>query len=629
MLRDYTLVKLVAEGGMGAVFEARGPTGRRVAVKILKPEFSRDEEMRSKFLSEIAKLSRMRHQSGIVELLDEVSDRTGRLAMVMEYLDGVTLRTRLSNSHARRMPPAIVLRYGVQIAQALAAMFKSGLAHGDLKPENLMVTTEASGQECVKIIDLGIAGWLIPTGLTRREAELWGSGFYQAPEVLRTRRPTPEADVFALGQILYECLTGSIEEGGGLLPAEVPPRLRALIGTMRQERVADRPSICFVMQEFLQILKDKYPKELPLLSSIVDLSQDSGRITYAGHVLPAYDNLQRQSVRPRHQQRVIFGAGIAACLSLGLFFLSHYLLDAGLAELLPLPRTDWPVSGATAGPQADQKYTAAPSSSAQLSMSLVQADVFQMGSSGDEVEQALQSCQTEVCADKARCAQVNLLCKKETFAREMPKHRVLIDHDFLIDNNLVTKGEWAHFLNNLSPRLHVEPDRDTGVPRFVYLYAEKFLIHDLHPAGSDLLYEGGHFSVKSGRESSPADQVTWIGALFYCRFAGKQLLSEAIWEYVKTNPKLAERNPLLHMSPGLGEWMVDSHRQCYPNDSEPFLESGQAKVDIDPASYHIVRGCSAADLRIFCRPTARGFQLASNAPLGVGFRCMMPLRERR
>lgn len=642
-LCGYRLVKLIAEGGMGAVFEARGPKQQRVAVKLLKPEFSRDAEMRSKFLSEIAKLSRVRFHRGIVELLDEFSDRADRLAIVMEYLDGVTLRVRLGEMRERKLPPAVVLIYGAQVAHALGAMHRSGLAHGDLKPENIMIVLDGSERERIKIIDLGIAGWLIPTGFTRREAEIWGSGLYQAPELPKTRRPTAESDVFALGQILHECLTG--EPADDRLDAKVPPRLCELIAAMRAEHAAERPGMSFVLRELLEIIEDEYPQEMPLIAEIVQAPQEDAHSNCAVHALPVYAGARPQREQRKRRQRFIFGI-CAAFLIVGFLALSRYAAQAMIEDPPPalnssawqrlsslifeegVPRVAPMSSHNDLLPALQEHRSVSPAGRAMpQAMTLIPAGVSVLGSTGDEMRDAQQRCIAEACAEKQRCMQADRLCKMETFAREVPKHRVLIDHDFYMDNDLVTKADWSEFLNNLSPRLSVEPDRDTGELRFVYLWgAAKYLIHDLHPAGSDLVYEGGRFSVKPGRDATPAQQITWIGALYYCRFAGKELPSEANWEYVRTNSQLAERNPLLHMSPGLGEWMANLHR-LYSIEAEPYVESGRDKIEIDPASYRVVRGCSAADLRIFCRPTARGFQLANNAPLGVGFRCMLRVQK--
>lgn len=645
-LSGYTMLRLIAEGGMGAVYEARGPRQQRVAVKLLKPEFSRDAEMRKKFLSEIAKLSRLKFQRGIVEMLDEFSDRPDRLAIVMEYLDGTTLRVRLGEVSGRRLPIELVLAYGAQVAYALAAMHRSKIAHGDLKPENIMVLSDGPRRERIKIIDLGIAGWLIPSGLTRRETELWGSGPYQAPELQRTRRPTAESDVFAFGQILYECLAGSLEEEGGELDEAVPSRLRRLIAAMRRESATERPEISFVLHELTDIIESEYPREQLLPMGALDVPPEAERSGCAVHMLPVYPDAQAR--RRGGRQRLIYGLGALSAVCIVLILIAqHRAADPEIAEdnhpamgfsiwrhILSLLLGGIEPAGELAQGSGDIGRPALPpahrhlvpaNSLATPAMTLIPAGVAMVGSALTDSQQARARCLQEACSEKERCAQAERMCKTSTFANEVPIHRVLITQDFYIDNDLVTATEWAEFLNNLSPRLKVDADRDTHVPRFVNLGAEKFPIYDLHPAASEVVYAAEHFSVKPGREAQPVKQITWIGALYYCRYKGKELLNEVSWEYVKTNRQLAKGSPRLDMSPGLGEWMADVYRP-YPMGAAPYVEPGKDKIDIDPASYHVVRGCSHSDLPVFCRPAARGYQLASNAPLEVGFRCMQPVQ---
>ena len=192
----YQIVSRIGEGGMGEVFKARDTRlGREVAIKAVHQEFS------GRFQREARAISALNH-SNICTLFD-----VGPNYLVMELLDGATLATHLQKG---RMPMKSVLRYGEQIADALAAAHAKGIIHRDLKPGNIIITKAG-----VKVLDFGLAkfapsrdsiGEPIDT-LTASEA-IVGTPAYMAPEQLEGKECDSRTDIFALGMVLYEMATG-------------------------------------------------------------------------------------------------------------------------------------------------------------------------------------------------------------------------------------------------------------------------------------------------------------------------------------------------------------------------------------------------------------------------------------
>lgn len=578
-LGGYTLDRLIAEGGMGAVFEATTPDGHRCAIKILKPEYNHNPEMASKFLSEFASLARLRGLPGVVQGIKPLIDDTGRLAIVMEYIEGQTLRQRLAQQPQNQLALLDVVLLGAAIARAMADVHDSGLVHCDLKPENIMLLP-TEGKPRVKIIDLGISCWLKRTGLTAPDPQPWSTAAYQGPELRQTRAPSATADVYSLGQILYECLTGEPRLSDGQPPA-IPAPINEVVGRMLSRCPEDRPSMAEVAQELEAIQR----------------ACSVGTIAPIAIEQPASVRAAHPALR-RGRLRSLAMASAVLCL---LGFLVMRARRPSPSLRLPMP------SG----------------------MTLLPAGTFQMGSTEDDAERARQRCLHECNSHTDGCPQASMRCMPDTFVREQPRHAVRIDHPVYVDNDLVTNRQFIFFLNNLSPRVDVVEDRDTHEPRFVH-DDKRQLIVDLHTQRSKLLYNPmtSKFWVSDEFLDHPVEQVTWIGAHAYCGFSGKVMLTESVFEYAHTVLSNPQSETGLDLQPGIGEWTQDRHRGTYPLPALTLSEQLAQPAIVDGDSYRVVRGCSRNDLPVYCRPTARGYQRASNAPAHVGFRCMLPTQSR-
>jgi PAS domain S-box-containing protein len=237
----FGLESIVARGGMGVVYRAtQYPIGRRVAVKVLRRElFGNASEaplLLDRFRREAMIVSRLAHPN-IVVLHDFGECGDGNLFMAFEYLEGPTLHEVLLDG---ALPTDRALRIAMQLASGLEAAHGHGIVHRDLKPGNVMLVTDAEGAEVVKLVDFGIAR------LDERDAvvderltltgKMTGTPNYMSPEQIRGEAVDARSDVYALGLIVHEMLSGRPAFTGRspitIVMAQLndpPPRLRDVV----------------------------------------------------------------------------------------------------------------------------------------------------------------------------------------------------------------------------------------------------------------------------------------------------------------------------------------------------------------------------------------------------------------
>ena len=206
----YRLVRLLGRGGMGAVYEAENTwTRRRVATKLLRPEYARDRLALRRFMQEAQAASQIAHPN-IIDVLDlGLEPADGSLYMVQELLHGEDLRARLRAKG--RLDPAEALDVLVPVLGALAAAHERGVVHRDIKPENIFLATDSSGHAMPKLIDFGISKVLEPeqAGAQTGTGTTLGTPRYMAPEQVRGEPDVDaRADVWSVGVVLYELFTG-------------------------------------------------------------------------------------------------------------------------------------------------------------------------------------------------------------------------------------------------------------------------------------------------------------------------------------------------------------------------------------------------------------------------------------
>lgn len=202
----YKLERVLGQGGMGVVFAAVDrELERRVAIKLLLPEHTENEGAVGRFLREAKAAARIRSEH-VVQVYE-----TGRLPagvpyIVMEFLNGADLAQKLEERGTLPVPEAA--NYLLEACEALAQAHAAGVVHRDLKPANLFLSRHADGSDVLKVLDFGISKLDSGAALTK-SATILGSPYYMSPEQLQT--PTDvdaRADVWALGVIAYELLSG-------------------------------------------------------------------------------------------------------------------------------------------------------------------------------------------------------------------------------------------------------------------------------------------------------------------------------------------------------------------------------------------------------------------------------------
>jgi formylglycine-generating enzyme required for sulfatase activity len=252
----YRVLRELGAGGMGAVFEAEDTQLlRRVALKVMHPETARHGDGKARFLREARAAAALTHDH-IVPIYD-VGEQDGAPFLVMALLRGETLEARLKRTR-RPLPLAEALRIGREVAEGLAAAHEAGLIHRDVKPANVWLEAPAAR---VKLLDFGLARLSEGEGVKTRSGAVLGTPAYMSPEQAAGGKGVDaRADLFSLGAVLYEMLTGTRAFKGDswmevlanrlrmkppaphAVNAAVPEEVSALVMRLLAEEPAQRPS---------------------------------------------------------------------------------------------------------------------------------------------------------------------------------------------------------------------------------------------------------------------------------------------------------------------------------------------------------------------------------------------------
>ena len=206
--KRWRISRCLSAGGMGAVYEAAHVrTGRRAAVKVMRPDLLESPEMRERFRNETMVTASL-DSDHIVGVLDGgVDEGAGAPFLVMELLRGHDLATELSHRSRLSIPDA--LTFLGQVARGLDRAHEAGIVHRDLKPENLFLTRRDGGEPCVKIVDFGIAKIIAESLSAAKTTRALGTPVYMAPEQIRGDGTIgPSADIYALTHVAYALLVG-------------------------------------------------------------------------------------------------------------------------------------------------------------------------------------------------------------------------------------------------------------------------------------------------------------------------------------------------------------------------------------------------------------------------------------
>ena len=267
----YVLEDVIGEGGMATVYRAQHKlVDRLCAVKILAPHYAADPVVRERFRREAKSAQKLSHPN-IIEIFDqgETDDQTAY--MVMEYLKGQALADLLAKGPVP-IPRALGLM--IQISRGIARAHDFEVIHRDLKPENIFLCTREDGGDQVKLLDFGIARSRSDSRLTGA-GELFGTPQYMAPERITSGEAGPSVDLYAIGVIFFEMLTGQLPFDAPDIPTffikhikepppsprklnpDIPPDLEALVLRLLAKEAKARPVDAHRVE--LDLLRDCAP----------------------------------------------------------------------------------------------------------------------------------------------------------------------------------------------------------------------------------------------------------------------------------------------------------------------------------------------------------------------------------
>jgi eukaryotic-like serine/threonine-protein kinase len=470
----YEIRECIGSGGMGAIYAARRiHIGDTVAVKVLRPEVVHDTQSRERFQREARAAARLHHPNAVV-VHDFGQDPDGTTYIVMELLEGRSLRQFLSEE--RSIAPTQAVGIVKQACAAIEAAHRLGIIHRDIKPDNIILLDSHDGIPHVKILDFGIAKLLDRTEEERQTdptltqvGTVIGTPNYMSPEQCQGEPLDARSDVYSLGVVMYEMLTGvqpfTAKNSTGIVIKHVTEKPRPLI--------ALKPEVPAEVERVVLKALEKKP-ELRQQSAIQLAQEFAAAVqqpTPATPIAPVsftpvatqLDTAVRKSeARSKVPLFVMLGAGSA-------------MLIGGLAWWMfsstpPPPKPAPTVKGVTAQlpPQpVEPEPSATPSvTSTPAGMVLIGGGEFKMGrNDGNDLDQ--------------------------------PAHPITV-RPFYMDTTEVTNAAY-----------------------------KKFIDETKHPAPP--VWKGGTFP--EGHDNHPVTDVTWEDATAYAKWAGKRLPTEEEWEF--------------------------------------------------------------------------------------------------
>jgi eukaryotic-like serine/threonine-protein kinase len=346
----YQLTRKIGEGGMGFVYEAQHTViGKTVAVKILREKYIDRPTVAQRLVQEARLASSIRNEH-IIDITDSGRTDDGRTYVVMELLDGESLADLLRRDGA--LPEARTVEIARQIASALGAAHARGIIHRDVKPENVFLVRQRDGRDFVKVVDFGISTTLRdsregsqvtpdgPTDMGRLTSTgvVMGTPFYMSPEQGRGDDDIDHRiDVYALGVIMYECLTAEVPFRGTnylgiiskVLTAE-PAHPRSLRPELRISEAAER----VVLKAMSKVRDDRYP-------SMEALDADLQRVL-AGEGVDAPAPTTAHDPRTPTSRAWMFAAAAMVLVGAGALFWAARNSGPGPQAIVPKAADDSP-----------------------------------------------------------------------------------------------------------------------------------------------------------------------------------------------------------------------------------------------------------------------------------------------
>ena len=289
IIGPYEVLSELGSGGMGTVYLAQDARlGRKIALKLLPPQFTNDEDRLRRFQQEARAASALNHPN--ILTVHEIEQKAGLHYIATEFVDGVTLRQHMNN---QRMNLGEVLDVATQVASALKAAHAAGIAHRDIKPENVMIRSDGY----IKVLDFGLAKLTendsAPAPSETNPGVVMGTPRYMSPEQARGRDVDLRTDIFSLGTVIYEMVTGKLPFEGetttdviAALIKDEPESMRTIVPELPLEfeqvvnraLVKDRGLRYQTIAEFLSALQGLKDEIKGALAGTIDGSLDAQTI---------------------------------------------------------------------------------------------------------------------------------------------------------------------------------------------------------------------------------------------------------------------------------------------------------------------------------------------------------------
>ena len=321
----YELIELIGSGGMANVYKALcHRLNRYDAVKIMRDETAANTELRRRFRAESQAVAMLSHPN-IVSVYD-VSHSDDVEYIVMELIDGITLKQYLQKKSV--LDPSEVLDFTIQTAKALEHAHSKGIIHRDIKPQNIMLLKDGM----IKVADFGIAS--LENTIEENNGETVGSVHYIAPEQARGEAPDARSDIYSLGIVMYEMLTGKLPYVGN-------SDVEVAVKHMNTDPVTPRDIVPSIPEELERIclkamnsnIDERYQSASEMLADLEEYKSQS----LAAHVLEDSEAVlidseeppRRRAKRSRRSKKIALSSGILAVLLfiiIGFVFLNGYFL---------------------------------------------------------------------------------------------------------------------------------------------------------------------------------------------------------------------------------------------------------------------------------------------------------------
>ena len=372
----YEIIEKIGEGGMALVYKAKCHLlNRFVAVKILRDEFTNDEDFIRKFRRESQAAASLSHPN-ILNIYDvgveEIEDKMIHY-IVMEYINGLTLKEVIKGKN--KLTTDETINYSLQIAEALQHAHRNHIVHRDIKPHNIMITEDNR----VKVTDFGIARAITSSTVTT-SSNVLGSVHYFSPEQARGGYTDEKSDIYSLGIVMYEMITGKVPYDGDSpisvalmhIQTEItPPRthdktisfnLESIILKCVQKRQSDRYSniadlihdIKSIKLNDSKIIDGKDVDYSTRLIPVIDLEEDDNMVSKAKKKKTNKTNTTSMSNNPNNKDNKSKGSGFIVLLGILLAFLLVTSLFLGYSKLKDFMASDDIIVPSLIGMQEDE-----------------------------------------------------------------------------------------------------------------------------------------------------------------------------------------------------------------------------------------------------------------------------------